>query len=993
MSELIAHRAVDPKPRLPSKRTRDSICGLGTFTKPLTIRPSPESPYDETHTFRPVRIVARSQLPLSFLDTATKDPLATNRLFSASIDILEQDYNVKTEGVQISETKLPKLLIARHEAKKTLYAIERVQPHVYSLCKLSGWLKEKDVADLWDPERIQAYPIFPKLETGDNDSCTWWKHAMVDAQPTERPEQRARLSMLRPGPTTESTQAPSLSEPVQIPTPNESQAQVAQVDTQPSFIEPLSIPTPQEQMHNLVDQYLDALYISKMSLAYFAKGPIARIRNVFTSPDDGAPGAHELVTFLRSMLLSHKAEEKKFREKLPEVIKDFPPRSYSDDEQIDGSTKPKKSKKKVKLSRDGMYPQETGSVKKWWFGGVTTAEMARDETLDQRVKRRLNDLRVREALLQMILILEIIALEALSPPQIPAEGQNAAVDESQMVGESQAESQAKPKRKKKLDDVKLLLDLLLDKLCIWQSIEQEGVLDFDVNKEDDGSAANDRLQSFCIEVIVPFYMNRLPEQARMVNKKLGGPAPLSPPKRKAMRPPAVSRKSGEPKEPDAKKSRRSLARVATDTVGRTGSARAPSLARSATDSVILNGIKREGSEVPLSAIPFQRSPSNAARQSASHLKLLKGREIDLASTSKAAAARAKQRKRVEEDLQEAISALKKPNRGLAAGSYADDIEKRGLGSLGSASRSRKPATTVRKVQKDIQVTATPSARRKTKDMIQQTPMHRDNPFVRSRPQDAPPSSDFCIPSSAARLPSAVPATVQRTVSTRTAAPQEGVAETPSKPRAAKVFSIPTPTGRKILTTPSKPKALHLPLDSPPQGVQATPTKAVASSPPENGIKSRNLAPTPRALFATPLKRGAALVAESPVGGFEFGTASAGRTLFATPVVAQPRAQGQTEVAEETPVLRRLFATPVKATPGLVQAQTEAQTEGVEESPVLRRLFATPVKATSRLEQPQAQVQTKIVGESPLPADKDSVGGGGEDSIYDALGWNDDDDFM
>ncbi|KAF1972894.1 hypothetical protein BU23DRAFT_554734 [Bimuria novae-zelandiae CBS 107.79] len=924
-----AQRTVDPKPRLPSKRKRDSICGLGSFTKPFVIRPCPKSPYDKPHTFKPVRIIARSQLPLSFLDTATDDSLSGNRPFSASLDILEQFYEQKSDGAQAQVTQAPRVLIARHEAKKTLYAMERVQARVYSLCKLASWLKEKDVAELWDPENIQAYPAFPRVDKGVSYVGAWWQHAMVNTQPAETPAKWPRLSMLRPKLPQETAEYQSASAPIDGPLVGESPPQATAIEPQPDTMVPPSLPTPQEQLHNLVDQYLDALYISKTSLAYFAKGPIARIRNTFTSREDGAPAVHELVIFLRSMLVSHKAEERKYREKLPEVIKDFPPRSFSDDEG-DIPTKPKKSKKKMKLNRDGMYPQEIEVVKKWWFGRVSTYEIARDETLDQRIKRRLNDMRVREALLQMILILEITALESLSTYKAPQEEHNVAADESQAVGDSQVGSQAqlqpKPKRKKKLDDVNLLLDLLLDKLCIWQSIEQEGVMDFNAKREDDRSAANDRLQSFCVEVIVPFYMNRLPEQARMVNKKLGGLTLSSPPKRKAMKPPILSRTSGEPKEPDAKKSRRSLGRVATDTTGRTGSARAPSLARSVTDSAILNGIKREGSEVPLSAIPFQRSPSNAARQSASHFKLLKGREMDLNTTSKAAAARAKQRKRVEDDLQEAISALKKPNRGLAAGSYADDIEKRGLGSLGSASRSRKPANPVRKIQKDVQVTATPSARRRTEDMVQQTPMHRDNPFVRPRPSDAPPSSDFCIPSSAVRLPSSVvPATVQRSATSRTLAPP-GVTETPSRPRSSKVFSIPAPTGRKILKTPSKARMVHLPLDSPPQVVDATPTKAITSSPPFNENHDNHLAPASRMLFATPLK-------------------------------SKVLAQGSGSLLNSSN--KALALTP-------------------------RTLFTTPLKAAS------AQVT-----ESPLPAVPDSnhAGPADEPSIYDALGWNDDDDFM
>lgn len=934
-----AQRAIDPKPRLPSKQKRDSICGLGAFTKPFTIRPCPELPYDGPHTFIPVRIIARSQLPLSFLDTTTDNLLATSQLFSASIDVLEQYHQGKSDETQRLGIQVPRVLIARHGAKQTLYAMERVQERVYSLCKLAMRLKEKDVADLWDPGNLQAYPTFPKVESRDILSDAWWKHAVVDTQPAEKPTERARLSMLCPQLPLATAELRTEPASAEAPAITEAQSQTAPLDIQMDSMETLVLPTPQEKLHAFVDQYLDALYVSNTSLAYFAKGPIARIRNAFTSAEEGAPATHELVTFIRTMLLSHKLEEKKYREKLPEVIREFPPGSFSDDE-ADAPKKPKKSKKKVKPNRDGMYPQETDVVKKWWFGGVSMAEIARDESMDQRIKRRLGDLRVREALLQMILILEITTLESLTTCKAP-EVQDVAAGESQTASQVAEESQSKPKRKKKIDDVNLLLDLLLDKLCIWQSIEQDGVLDFDAPKQDeglDGSSGTDRLQSFCIEVIVPFYMNRLPEQARMVNKKLGGPAPLSPPKRKAMRPPNVSRKSGEPKEAEPKKPRRSLGRVATDTTGRTGSARAPSLNRAVTDSTIINTIKREGSEVPLSAIPFQRSPSNAGRQTASHLKLLKGREMDLNSTSKAAAARAQQRKRVEEDLQQAISALKKPNRGLAAGSYADDVEKRGLGSLssaGSANRSRKPANPVRKIMKDVQVTATPSARRRTKDMVQRTPIHHDNPFVRPRPSDTHARSDFCIPSSAARPPpsSVVPATVQRSATSRTLAPQ-GVAETPSKTQGVrKLFSIPAPTGRKILTTPSKARTVRMPLDSPPQAVEATPTKMIAFSP-LNDVNNR-LAPTPRTLFATPMKRAAPTqVSESPL-----------------PAFSHP--------LEPNDVVKNILA------------------------PTPRTLFATPLKRAAPAQ----------VAESPLPALPRPRETAEESSIYDALGWNDDDDLM
>ncbi|KAF2691245.1 hypothetical protein K458DRAFT_412546 [Lentithecium fluviatile CBS 122367] len=852
---LPTSRDPEPKPRLPSKRKRDTICGLGTFNKPFTIKPCPESPYDKPHTFKPVRVIGRSQLPLSFLDTSADETLVANRLFSAYIDILEKHHET-----QSNEDDAPRVLIARYESKRTLYAVERVQARVYSLCRLANWLKEKEVAELWDPESLVAYPRIAPLECTGMTQGEWWKHAKVDTKQVERPTKRVKMSMMRPQSKSQPKPQPIDSRETQQPiddiTHEQTQPTAISAEVAPESVGFPTPPTPQEQLETLVEQYLNALYMSRMSLAYFAKGPIARIRNAFTSPDEGAPPTHELVTFLRSMLLSHKSEEKKYREKLQEVVKAIPPGSFSDDDLPDTVTKAKKSKKKLKLSREGVYPQEAEIVKKWWRSEMPNAEAYGEETMDQRLKRRLADLRVREALAQMILMMEIVSLENLATYKGPL-GDATVAEETQ----TQGDSQAKPKkRKKKLDDVNLLLDLLLDKLCIWQSVEQEGVLDFDskASNQDVGmggtgqEGGNDRLQSFCIEVIIPFYMNRLPEQARMVNKKLGGPANTSPPKRKAMKLPTTSRKSGEPKEPDAKKSRQSLGRVATDTTGQTGRRPTPTLHRSATDSALTNGIKREGSEVPLSAIPFQRSPSNAARQSMSHMKLLKGREIDLNATSAAAAAKMKQKKRVEEDLKEAITALKKPNRGLAAGSYADEVEKRGLG---LSSKSRKPANPVRRIVKDVQVSATPRAVRTTKAIVDQTPIQHHNPFIRPRETDVPPSSDFCIPSSAARPPSPiVPATVQRSATSKLLA-GPAVAETPSKPPVSRSFHMTATSTMTIFATPSKHRAMSP--DSPERIVGATPTKAIASSP------SNNIAAMPRALFATPVKRAATIpIAES-----------------------------------------------------------------------------------------------------------------------------------
>ncbi|KAF1364763.1 hypothetical protein EJ07DRAFT_151204 [Lizonia empirigonia] len=841
------------KPELPSKREGDSLCGLGSYATSFTIKPYPESPYAKSATFKPLQVIYRSQLPLTFLNTAADDLISPNGLFTAYIDVLENE-----EGGRAQRATAPKVLVAQYETKGTLYAIERVQARIYSISVLAPSLKEKEIGELCNTTNVLAHPTNSASDMNQKFGGPWWQHAAMETKLVERPAKRARMSMIRRTVEAVLVKAEPQKDVSFVSAP------LAALDgtfaSEPPREAAIEAPTAQEQLESLVQQYLDAVYTSKTSLAYFAKGPITRIRSTFTSPDRNAPPTHELVTFLRSMLLSPKTSEKKYYEKLPAVIKAMPIGLVSDEEASTKPSKAKRAKKKVKLSRDGLYPVEEKFIKKWWRSEMPGAETAGQETIETRVRRRIGDLRVRETLAQMILMLEIIALESLANYKAPSED-GPPEAESQTQDESQHQTK---KRRKKLDDIALQLDLLLDKLSIWHATEEAGILDFDAKstKQHDNAngsekgGASDRLHGFCVEVIVPFYMSRLPEQALAINTKLGGPATIVSSKRKAMKPPLTSKKSGGSKEPEAKKSRRSLARVATDNTGRTGDRKTPSLARSATDTALLRqSIKRETSEAPLSTIPFQRSPSRA-RQSMSQLRHLQGREMDLTTTSAAAAAKLKHKARVEDDLKEAIATLKKPNRDLAAGSYMAEVEKRGLG---STNRSRKQANPVRRVVKDVQVTATPRAGRRTKTVIDQTPIHhRHDPFSRPIGTEVAPPSEFCIPSSGIRQPSPViPGKTQRSATARELA-HSGIAETPSKAPATKTFTSGT-ARRTIFATPVKASTRLFEEDlRQTSNIFETPVKAVGSSPPSAGDMM------PPIIAATPIKPTVSNVDPAPI---------------------------------------------------------------------------------------------------------------------------------
>lgn len=301
----------ESKSQLPSKWKRDTICGLGPSSQPFAIKSYPDSPHNQPVVLRPVRVIGRPQLPLTFLDATPDEHVAPNSLFSAHIQVLEdgdpQDHNG-------SNTKV---LIARLNTQRRLYAIEQVHAGIYSICGLVPWLKEKDVAELWDPVHLK--PCFMPLRLSASPSApnAWWQQAVTDVQASQQPAKHTRMTMMRRNPE------PMMTIPARSHAAHGQSMQDMQTldsvptDHCPGPSEPLS---PQDQLASLVQQYLEAVYLSKTSLAYFAKGPMNRIRSTFTAPEEGAPATHELVTSLRAMLLSSKASEKKYYEKLLSLI-------------------------------------------------------------------------------------------------------------------------------------------------------------------------------------------------------------------------------------------------------------------------------------------------------------------------------------------------------------------------------------------------------------------------------------------------------------------------------------------------------------------------------------------------------------------------------------------------------------------------------------------------------------------------------------------------
>ena len=161
--------------------------------------------------------------------------------------------------------------------------------------------------------------------------------------------------------------------------------------------------------------------------------------------------------------------------------------------------------------------------------------------------------------------------------------------------------------------------------------------------------------------------------------------------------------------------------------------------------------------------------------------------------------------------------------------------------------------------KDVQVTATPRAGRRTKDMVEQTSIHyHQDPFAKPTATEPVPLSDICIPSSGARQStSVIPGTIKRSATARELA-HSGVAETPSKAPTTKTFNSGA-ARRTIFATPVKSSTRLFEADPyPTSNIFETPIKAVGSSSPTN----RNAIPP--VVAATPIKATALNTDTAPI---------------------------------------------------------------------------------------------------------------------------------
>lgn len=217
---------------------------------------------------------------------------------------------------------------------------------------------------------------------------------------------------------------------------------------------------------------------------------------------------NDLIDFLKSLVMNTVQIDKKYRETLPDIISKMNP-MMQDSENEHSSGKTKKTKvKKLKLGKDGLYPLENEHVRKWW--NIHKPQPKDDETTTtspHETRFKISYLRSRETQLQMIIILEILALEPLRIPDNAADSQLPGMPGTDAGGDTPKQV---PAKKRNRHNFPFLLDVHADRLCIWQSTALDEVKMMDDSQVAHKSEAqnslrptSDPLKDFCVDVIMP----------------------------------------------------------------------------------------------------------------------------------------------------------------------------------------------------------------------------------------------------------------------------------------------------------------------------------------------------------------------------------------------------------------------------------------------------------------------------------------------------------
>lgn len=711
--------------------------------------------------FAPISRLLRAHLPLSWLASPTShDHLVPGSLLQGSIkSVGNWEYSV---------------LVARRIPNGGLVALEKIEENCFVVQPLQPFVSEKWIQDA----AIGAGPVvnlqmmLHYVPATDAIPCNDQKLSSgLDAGSSvniskNRKGVVARLSILSPSELQSDTPSPKAERSRGSLSANIGYTSTEKCDPT-TIVKNESISVSPKPMHSEVvcptvkdhpealtetqsdmlsptylrQRYLDHLYMTKTSLAYYAKGPLSRARARARAQDQSMT-LSDLADFYRDSILPVKRMDTKYKETLPRISSEFALHG-PDGAQLE------KSKRKTKLGKDGLWPMESQFLFRWLEtrGLKSPTVLERDS---QAMRDAIASLRMREAQMQIILMLESLSIEAkqresLSESMNLQKGPDAkakSVEQNGLVEKHGLD--AKRRRNLEAD-----LEVLADRLCIWHSVGIEGSITSieAISRNEDENSPKNRLRSFCADVLIPFYSSRLPILCKSLCKTLAGPEVFEQ-AQKSLRLKDASKATA----PGTAVQRR---RPSLNTKDITRVLSMDGLRPSSPPSLAcpsalppLPRLKQETSE------PLQRPPSRSSRQASINFV---NREIDLVADAQATASKKRKLERVashKQDLAAAIDALRKPNRQTISNVYMDEIERRKLDAKNM-----------------VQITATPKVdRRKTLEItgsasVAQPKFDKDHKIPSS---SRPTGGDFTdlVPRSSTKK-KAVLAAIQQTPSKST----------------------------------------------------------------------------------------------------------------------------------------------------------------------------------------------------------------------------------
>lgn len=444
---------------------------------------------------------------MSYLDLdGGNDGIAGTQIFRACVVPLESTF-------RDNAFDQPLLIATPSTDSGSLFAIERVDVGLYALCRLGKCVTlaalEKLRISVQDRPRIPKQQYFQQINDGGTE---WWRPVAVSTvhdipkrhnkKVNYARSDTVRLRMGSPKPPPAQSVI-SIEQPLAGSPPQRLEIIEHFNEDEGETLQPV-LPDPVNALATIRDQYHEALYLSMSSLAYFAKGPLSRARAVFCTTGTSPESVSKLIQYLRSSVLTLAIMDKKYKDALPNIISTLPTGTVAKEDigtVIASLDKRNRKSRTDKIGKDGLYPGEEIKVARWWLSRHPDSSSM--DTGDEGLNTFLLEQRARETQLQIVLILETIALEASNPHS----SNNAnAVDETINDGDD-IQPRKKSRAKKPLDLV-TLLEILVDRLSIWQSMRNEDCkpATTDDRSEMPHSATlgyADRLKSFCVDVVLP----------------------------------------------------------------------------------------------------------------------------------------------------------------------------------------------------------------------------------------------------------------------------------------------------------------------------------------------------------------------------------------------------------------------------------------------------------------------------------------------------------